>query len=176
MTDHTAATVTRPAPGTYHIDPGRSTIHYSGKHLFGLGTVHATFALRRGDLTITDPVTRSVATVTVDASSFTSDKAKRDNDVRAAGLLDVATYPDITFTSDGLREEGAGWSVTGTVTAHGHSVPVTVLVDRVDAEGTGIRVHGRAAHLDRTTLGVTGSRGMVGRYLDLEVDAFAIPG
>jgi polyisoprenoid-binding protein YceI len=141
-----------------------------------MGTVHATFAISRGDLTIADPVTRSVATVTVDAASFTSDRARRDKDVRATGLLDVATYPDITFISEGLREEDAGWSVTGTVTAHGHSVPVTVLVDRVDAEGEGIRVHGRAAHLDRTALGVTGSRGMVGRYLDLELDAFAIPG
>ena len=29
--------------GTYRIDPDRSVIRYSGKHMFGLGTVHATF-------------------------------------------------------------------------------------------------------------------------------------
>jgi hypothetical protein len=36
-------------------------------------------------------------------------------------------------------------------------------------------IHGSASHLDRTTLGVTKGRGMVGRYLDLEIDAVATP-
>ncbi len=73
-----------------------------------------------------------------------------------------------------MQEAGDGWLVTGTVTAHGHTVPVQVRIDRVTDEGTGIRVHGRAEHLDRTAFGITGSKGMVGRFLDLELDAFAI--
>ena len=92
-------------------------------------------------------------------------------------LLDVDRYPDITFA---IRcpagDSGDGWLVRGTVTAHGHAVPVDVRIDRLTHEGTGIRVHGRAADLDRTAFGITGSRGMVGRYLDLEVDAFASAG
>jgi hypothetical protein len=63
--------------------------------------------------------------------------------------------------------------VAGTVTAHGHTVDVDVRIDRIAQEGTGIRLHGQAEHLDRTAFGITGSRGMVGRYLDLELDAFA---
>jgi polyisoprenoid-binding protein YceI len=111
----------------------------------------------------------------VDAASYTANTSRRDKDVRAAGLLAVDRYPDNTFASDGLRETGDGWVVTGTVTAHGHTVPVDVLVDRVAPESGGIRVHGRADHLDRTALGITGSKGMVGRYLDLELDVVAIP-
>jgi polyisoprenoid-binding protein YceI len=175
MTDTDSTPITVPATGTYRIDPDRSTVHYSGKHMFGTGTVHATFGIVDGEIEVREPLTTSTATVTIDAASFTSDKARRDKDVRGRRLLDVATYPHIVFASDRLSETADGWLVTGTVTAHGTTVPVDVHVDRVGREDGGIRVHGRALQLDRTALGITGSRGMVGRYLDLELDAFALP-
>jgi polyisoprenoid-binding protein YceI len=175
MTASSTAPLARPATGRYRIDGAASRVHYSGKHMFGAGTVRASFTIRDGELRVADRLSASSAAVTVDAASFTSNKSRRDKDVRAAGLLDVDRFPDITFASDGLRETGDGWVVTGTVTAHGHTVPVDVLVDRVAPESGGIRVHGRADHLDRTALGITGSKGMVGRYLDLELDVVAIP-
>lgn len=174
MSEHSAA-IAPPVAGTYRIDPATSRVHYSGKHLFGLGTVRATFAIREGALEVGDPVTRSSATVTVDADSFSSNNARRDKDVRAAGLLDAATYPDITFTSQRVLEADHGLVVVGHVTAHGHSVQVELQVDVLTQEGTGLRAHGRVGRLDRTALGVTGSKGMVGRYVDLELDVFAHP-
>jgi len=173
MTDNNAASVAVLAPGTYRLDPDKSKVHYSSKHMFGLGTVHATFTIHEGELVIGDPLEMSSATVTVDAASFHSYSAKRDRDVRSAGLLDVARYPNITFASNSLQATADGFLVPGTVTAHGHTVPVEVRIDRVTREDTGVRVHGRAEHLDRTAFGITGSRGMVGRFLDLELDAFA---
>lgn len=175
MTDSSTASLAVLAPGTYRIDPTKSEVRYAGKHMFGLGTVHATLTIQSGELRVGEPLTSSTATVTVDAASFSSGSAKRDKDVRSVGLLDVDRYPHITFASDGLQETEDGWLVTGTVTAHGHTVPVDLRIDRATGEGTGIRVHGRAEHLDRTAFGITGSRGMVGRYLDLELDAFAVP-
>ena len=175
MTDSSTASIAALTPGTYRIDPTGSRVLYSGKHMFGLGTVHATLAVESGELRISEPLATSSATVTVDAASFSSNSARRDRDVRSAGLLDVDTYPHITFASDELQETGDGWLVVGTVTAHGHTVPVEVRIDRVMDEGTGIRLHGRAEHLDRTTFAITGSRGMVGRHLDLELDVFAVP-
>jgi hypothetical protein len=47
------------------------------------------------------------------------------------------------------------------------------MIDRVTPEGSGMRVHARAEHLDRHAFGITGSRGMVGRYLDLDFDLLA---
>ena len=160
------------SPGTYRIDSSQSQVHYSGKHMFGLGTVHATLKVHDGELRIGESLATSSATVTVDAASFSSSNPKRDKDVRSAGLLDVDKYPDITFASDSLQVTDDDWLVTGAVTAHGHTVPVEVRIDSVTHEGTGIRLHGRAEPLDRTAFGITGSRGMVGRYLDLELDAF----
>jgi polyisoprenoid-binding protein YceI len=172
MTD-SGATLAELTPGTYRIDPTRSQVHYSGKHMFGLGTVHATFTVREGELRVGEPLTTSGVTVTVDAATFSSNSARRDKDVRSAGLLDVNRYPDITFASDSLQKTENRWLVVGTVTAHGRTVPVNVVIDRVAPEGVGIRVHGGAEHLDRTTFGITGSRGMVGRYLDLGLDVLA---
>jgi polyisoprenoid-binding protein YceI len=173
MTNGSGVSMTDLPPGTYRLDPHRSRVHYSGKHMFGMGTVHATFTVQSGELHVDDPLGSSSVIVTVDAASFKSNIAKRDDDVRSAGLLDVARYPVITFASDDLQHDGDTVLVTGTVTAHGHSVGVAVRIDHLTREGTGIRLHGRAEHLDRTAFGITGSRGMVGRYLDLELDAFA---
>lgn len=164
------------ASGHYRIDPDRSQVRYAGKHMFGLGTVHATFSVREGDLSIGDATDPCIARVTVDAASFCSDNTKRDRDVQSAGLLDVEHYPDIIFSSEHMQEiPGEGSLVPGTVTAHGRSVPEDVQVDRVTVNGSEVLVHGWARNLDRTTFGITGSRGLVGRYLDLELDVVATP-
>lgn len=108
-----------PPPGTCRVDPERSTVSYSGRHLLGLGTVHATFKVSSSVLQVADPVTASTVEVTVDAGSFRSDKARRDKDVRSATFLDVTTYPEIAFRSESLRPDGDGWVLAGSVTAHG---------------------------------------------------------
>lgn len=177
MTEHIATPFIEVLkPGRYRLDPSQSWVHYTGKHMFGMGTVHATFSVQEGELRIDEQVATSEVTVVVAAASFSSANAKRDKDVRSASLLDVDRYPAITFASDALQATAEGWLVRGTVTAHGYAVPVDVRIDHFTHEGDGIRIHGRAEHVDRTAFGITGSRGMVGRYLDLEVDAFASAG
>ncbi|MBA2558770.1 MAG: YceI family protein [Propionibacteriales bacterium] len=175
MTTGSASPIDVPAAGRYRIDPQQSTVSYSGRHMFGLGVVHATFMISSGELFVADPPTASTATVVIAADSFASGNARRDKDVSAASLLDVATYPTITFASDGLRPDGERWVLSGTVTAHGTTVPVEVMIDRVMQEGDGIRLHARAEHLDRYDFGISKSKGMVGRYLDLDFDIFARP-
>lgn len=161
------------APGRYRLDLDQSKVRYCGKHMFGLGTVHATFGIEDGQIEVAEPTDASSATVVVDAASFRSNSARRDKDVRSSGLLDVSNYPKITFATHRLQRSSDGWLASGTLSAHGHTVPVQVRLDRVVQEGNGIRIHGRADHLDRTAFGITGSRGLVGRYLDIELDAFA---
>lgn len=95
MTASSLASIDVPQPGSYRVDPQRSSVSYSGRHMFGLGVVHATFAIASGELRVADPSTASTVTVTVDAGSFHSTNAKRDQQVRSAALLDVAAYPTI---------------------------------------------------------------------------------
>ena len=175
MLDQHSQPLTAPASGTYRLDPQRSQVRYTGKHMLGLGTVHATFSVRDGELRVGEATKTLSTKVTVDAASFHSGSSKRDRDVRSRGLLDVEQYPDITFASASIRKTSDGWLIPGTVTAHGHAVPIDVRVDRLTAVASELHVHGWARGLDRTAFGITGSRGLVGRYLDLEIEAVATP-
>ncbi len=175
MTADSPASTRLPRPGTYRIDPERSTVSYAGRHMFGLGAVHATFTISSGLLQVADPVTASTAEMTVDASSFRSDKPRRDKDVRSARFLDAVNYPEIGFVSEDLRQDGDGWLLSGTVTAHGNQVPVQIRIDRVALDGDRLDVHARAEHLDRYAFGITKAKGMAGRYLDLDLDVVADP-
>jgi len=173
MTTASSPSVQAPPAGIYRIDPQLSTVSYSGRHMSGLGTVHATFAVTSGEVQVRDPLAESTVVVSIDPASFSSGNARRDRDVVAASLLDCATHPQISFASRGLQEEAGHWVLSGTVTAHGEAVPVDVVIDRMTPQGNGMRVHARAGHLDRRAFGITGSRGMVGRYLDLDFDVLA---
>ena len=173
MTADSTAGVRLPATGTYRVDPEQSVVSYSGRHMFGLGTVRATFTVRSRELGVADPASTSTVAVVIDAASFHSNSARRDKDVTGKGLLNVEAYPDVTFVSDGLHEDGDRWLVAGRVTAHGNTVPVEVVVDDVHPEGDGIRLHAHADHQDRHAFGITGSKGKVGRFLDLDLDVFA---
>jgi len=141
--------------------------------MFGLGTVHATFAVTSGAVQVRDPVADSTVTVSIDPATFSSGNPKRDRDVVSASLLDCAAHPEISFASRGLAEDTGHWVLSGTVTAHGTAVLVDVVIDRITLESNGMRVHASADHLDRQAFGITGSRGMVGRYLDLDFDVLA---
>ena len=161
--------------GGFALVPARSTASYSSRHMFGIGTVHAIFAVVSGRITIADPIEASRVEATLDAGSFRSGNARRDRDVASARLLDVAHFPTIGFSATSLHRDPDGLVVPGEVAAHGAVVPVRVRVATVEAGDEGIRVTARVGHLDRYAFGITGSKGLVGRYLDLDLDVLAVP-
>ena len=126
MTEHAPDA---PPPGTYALDPERTTIRADVKAMFGLLTVHGTFRLRSGQVSIAaDPAASSVQ-ASIEAGSFASGNATRDTDVVSAALLDAKAYPEITFTGQGARSDGGGWVVPGSVTAHGTTAREIRLAD-----------------------------------------------
>jgi polyisoprenoid-binding protein YceI len=172
--DTSVTSIDQLEPGTYRLDPARSTISYSGRHMFGLGRVAATFTVRSGQLQVADGLAGSTADITIDAASFTSNSEKRDRDVTSATFLDVDTYPTIRFESQGMYRQAGSWVLPGNVNAHGISVPVHVLIDRLGHDDTGVRISAHAPHLDRYAWNVVKGKGMVGRYLDLHLDVVCV--
>jgi polyisoprenoid-binding protein YceI len=163
-----------PPPGTYTLDPGQTTIRANVKAMFGLFTVHGTFRLKSGQIIIAHDQAGSSVRAIIDAASYASGNATRDRDVVAPGLLDARGFPEITFTGQGARRDGAGWVVTGSVTAHGTPAPAEVRVGDVRAEGGSVRFLA-TARLDRTVFGVTKKKGMVGRTVNLVIEAVGQP-
>ena len=166
---------TLPDAGTYRVDPQRSSVTYACRHMFGLGTVSADFTLSSGLLNVSSTLAGSSASATIDAASFDSANERRDRDVKGRGLLDVAAFPTIAFSSTGIREDGGAILLAGIVAMHGveAAVELTVLSWESPAPGQ-IRVTARAEHLDRYLFGVTGARGFVGRYIDLAFQVVAV--
>jgi len=176
MTEHTpdASPADAPSPGLYTLDPEQTTIRADVKAMFGLLTVHGTLRLRSGQVSIAaDPAASSVQ-ASIEAGSFASGNTTRDADVVSATLLDAKAYPEITFTGQGARRDGEGWVVPGSVTAHGTAVPTEVRLSDVRSEAGGARFRA-TARLDRTSFGVTKKKGMVGRTVDLIIEAVARP-
>jgi polyisoprenoid-binding protein YceI len=163
-----------PAPGTYTLDPEHTSIRADVKALFGLMTVHGTFRLQVGQVSIAaEPGASSVQAI-IAAGSFASGNTARDADVVSATLLDARTYPEITFAGQGARHDGDAWVVPGSVTAHGTAVPAEVRLSQARREAGGARFVA-TARLDRASFGVTKKKGMVGRTVDLVIEAVAQP-
>ena len=156
-------TVEVPTAGTYRIEPGESTISFATRHMFGLGPVHGTFALREGVVHVAAPVEMSTVRATIAAGSVDTGVAARDNTVRSGQFLDTARHPDITFTADSVARDG-GWVLPGTLTVRGRTEPLTVRIDEVRVLDDRLRLRA-SAEVDRYAWGVTAMRGMTGRRL-----------
>jgi polyisoprenoid-binding protein YceI len=160
-------TETTVAAGTYTIDPTRSRVTFTTSHAFGLGPVAGTMAVRDGVITVADDPTRSSVRARVDAGSFTTDKRRRDTDIRSKRFLDAANHPDLAFVSDRLVRDGAGWKLHGHLTVRGRTAPVVLEVLSAEAGAGGCAITARTT-VDRYAFKV-GPRGILSRYVGVEL-------
>ena len=156
---------TTPQLGRYEIDPRSSAVRFRTRHLFGLGPVRGSFAIRAGAVEIAEPLTASRVRAEIDAASFRTGNTARDAAVRSARLLDVGAHPVMTFASE--RTDGS--TLTGTLTVRGVTRPVTLSIEE-SAVAPGSFTARASTRIDRTEFGVTASRGLAGRYLDLTLE------
>jgi polyisoprenoid-binding protein YceI len=168
-------TQTLPATGTYTLDPERTTIRCDCKALMGLQTVHGTFRLNTGQVRISADLAGCTVHASIAAGSYASGNGTRDAHVMSAGLLDAKTFPYITFTGAGARtsDDGAGWVVTGPVTAHGTTQPAEVHVTQAWLEEGTVRFRATAT-LDRLSFGITKMKLRVGRTVNVSIDAVGL--
>lgn len=172
MTGQDAGTAALPTAGSYRIDPSRSRVGFTTRHMFGLAPVKGTFTLRSGEVVVADPVEGSSARATVDAASFDTGNPKRDKDVRSTKFLDTDAHPDITFASTGLSRSDGGWVLQGSITARGVSAPADLVVTDISPIGDDL-VLTATTTVDRYAHGLTAAKGIAGRRLSFELIAHA---
>jgi polyisoprenoid-binding protein YceI len=156
-----------PQPGHYDIDPDRSRVTFATRHLFGLGRVKGSFAVRRGSADIADPLEVSAIYADIDTASFRTNSRQRDRSVLSPRFLDAAGHPVMTFRSDRIAAEDQ--ALTGTLTVRGTTRPVTLTVTRCEVSPGSFTARA-TARIDRTEFGITAARGLAARYLDLTVE------
>jgi len=112
---------------TLRIDPARSTIAFSVRHL--LGTAKGKFSKFSGTIVVDrDHVEQSSVSVTIEAASIDTGIAKRDEHLRGE-LFNVAKYPEITFKSRRVKQTGANsGQIEGDLTMHGVTRAITLNV------------------------------------------------
>lgn len=121
------------------IDPGHSAATFQVRHMV-VANVKGEFAGPVGTA-IFDPNDLSTLRIdaTIDARSINTRNADRDKDLRSDLFFDVAKYPRITFKSRRVVSQGPGkLRVTGDLTMHGITKPVTLDVDGPTPEITDI--------------------------------------
>jgi polyisoprenoid-binding protein YceI len=73
---------------------------------------------------------------TIDANSLHLGDPQRDAHIKGPDFFDTAQFPTITFKSSKVAAAGSGYKVSGDLTLHGVTKPVTLNVDAVSPEVT----------------------------------------
>src|SRR5271154_2360481 len=115
---------------TWQIDPAHTSVEFTVRHMM-ISNVKGQFQKTTGTITINgnDPASATID-ATIDASSVDTRVEKRDGHLKSPDFLDVAKYPTITFKSTKVEAAGDGkWKLSGDLTLHGVTKPVTLDVD-----------------------------------------------
>jgi polyisoprenoid-binding protein YceI len=120
------------APVTLQADPAHSSASFTVKHMM-VSNVRGGFSKLSSTLVWDkeDPSKSSVE-AKIDAASVDTQNEKRDGHLKSPDFFDTARCPDITFKSNKIEKAGDKYKVTGDLTMHCVTKPVTL-----DAEFTG---------------------------------------
>lgn len=130
-----AAVLTLPALAhaeTWKLDPAHSGAYFSVRHMM-LTDVRGSFSGVSGvvDYDVANPaslkVRAEIPTTTIDTR-----EEKRDQHLRSPDFFDVAKFPKITFVSKSAKKSGNVILVSGDLTLHGVTKPVTLEVTGLD--------------------------------------------
>jgi len=114
---------------TWVPDKAHSEVDFTILHM-SLSNVRGRFGNIGGTVVMNDSdASKSTVNLTIDVSSIDTGVGARDNDLKSANWFDVAQYPTATFTSTSISKSGNGLSITGNLTLHGVTKPVTVQVE-----------------------------------------------
>ena len=164
--------IVTPAAGSYRIDPARSRIAFSTRHLFGLGAVHGTVDLEDGVIRVAERLEDSRTRAAISARSIATGHPARDRTVRSSRLLDTEAHPRVTFAADRLLTDAGCPRSLGNLVVRGHAGAVVVLIDEVEQSGPELRVRAHT-RIDRYAFGATRSRGLIARHVDVLLDLVA---
>ena len=110
--------------GTWAIDPTHTEVGFSVRHL-AISKVRGKFERFSGTFTTAENPLDSSVEATVEVASINTNQADRDNHLRTNDFFAVDEYPEFTFKSTGVREEGGEFKIDGDLTLRGVTKPVT---------------------------------------------------
>ncbi len=118
------------ATTTWKLDPAHSSAEFKVKHMM-ISNVKGNFSQLSGTL-IEHTVDSTLSSVeaSVPVATVSTGDAQRDGHLKSADFFDAEKYPALTFKSTKVVRKGdAEYEVTGDLTIHGVTKPVTFAVE-----------------------------------------------
>jgi polyisoprenoid-binding protein YceI len=115
---------------TWKIDSAHTVAEFKVKHMM-IANVKGTIKGITGDLTehTTDASLSSIEAA-LDVSTLSTGEPQRDGHLKSPDFLELEKYPTITFKSTQVERKGEDeYAVTGDLTIHGVTRPVTLSVE-----------------------------------------------
>jgi polyisoprenoid-binding protein YceI len=161
MTTETTPTSTASLPtGTWQVAPGKSTLTFKARGMFGLVPVKGAFSEYDGTLTVEDGGAHGVLTVT--AASLDTGNAKRDTHLRSKDFFDVSNSPTFSFSLRSITSASDGTaSATGVLQIRDTRLELTgpITIELIDADRLRLST---SVSVDRDAAGVGWSKmGMI---------------
>lgn len=124
----TTFAATSRAAETYALDPSHAGMSFMISHL-GLSYCHGRFNDLAGEVNWdeADP-SKSKFTLTAKTESVDTGNQKRDDHLRSPDFFNAKQFPTIEFQSTSVKSADGGFEVTGNLTMHGVTKPVTLVV------------------------------------------------
>jgi polyisoprenoid-binding protein YceI len=135
------------AAETYQADTVHSSVVFRVKHMntsyaYGrFNDISGTFSLDK------ETPSQSKLDFVVKAASIDTASPKRDQHLKGPDFFNVVQYPTVSFKSKNVTASGEGFDVTGDLTLHGTTKPVTV---QVVPTGSGSGPMGKIAGMETT--------------------------
>jgi polyisoprenoid-binding protein YceI len=148
--------------GVWKVDPGRSTIGFKAKSMWGLASVKGSFKDFDGDGQITDTQT-VFGRIDIKAASVDTKIGKRDEHLRSADYFEAEKYPDISVVVTGVEAiDGDNVDLRAQLTVKSTTTPLLLQAKVAVLDDSSVRVSAQAT-IDRRDFGVEGNLiGMIG--------------
>ena len=156
--------------GSWTIELGTSTAEFAVRN-FGVNLVRGIVPISDATVVIAKDNRISAVHATLHLAGIDTANTKRDKDLRGRRLLDTDQFPDLTFDSAEARSTSTGWLLTGTITAHGASIPVVLDATVVSGPTNGQLTVRATTRFDRRDLGIRAPRLMIGRDVLVRLEA-----
>ena len=125
-----AVTSATAASTTYNVDPDHTHPSFEVDHFGGLSTWRGTFKKTSGTVTIDTEAKTGTVNVVIDTATVDFAHDKLNEHVSSPEILDVAKYPTAEYKGKfGEFANGAPRTVTGVLTLHGVTKPVTLTIN-----------------------------------------------
>ncbi len=114
--------------GTWDIDPVHSEVGFSVRHM-AVSKVRGRFDKFEGVIVTGEDPLSSTVTATIDSTSINTNNEQRDGHIKSADFFEVETHPTWTFTTTGVKADGADYLLAGDLTIKGATKPVTLKLE-----------------------------------------------